>query len=217
MSCSSEQFNVPRGDVTNWRNQWNLGLSFRNGCCWRSYYSNNYNDNISFFTGLARRPKIEVFLARSNSRVGFEVKVQRNGIRRPSADCNGTQYDFEKQNHDAEKDFLQTKTAYFVYPFGIDQDPSKGAYIIQRDSMFRELNKFDTTIQASIHIRGKGFEMEKDYVLKTNLSGLRTKRLNQNELIRPENVTFSFEEIKEPSIWRRFLSSFGVTRTRIPK
>lgn len=83
--------------------------------------------------------------------------------------------------------------------------------------MFRELNKFYIAVKASIRMRGKGFEMEKDSVLKTNLSESRTKRLNQNVLVRPENVTFPFEEIKEPSFWRRFLSSFGVTRTRIPK
>jgi hypothetical protein len=75
----------------------------------------------------------------------------------------------------------------------------------------------DTTVQALIRIRGEGFEMEKDYVLTTNLSELRTKQLTPNELIRAEYVTLSLEEVKEPSLWRRFLSSFSVTRTRIPK
>lgn len=75
----------------------------------------------------------------------------------------------------------------------------------------------DTTVLASFRINGEGFKMEKDYVLTTNLSELRTKRLNPNELIRVENVTLSIEEVKEPSLWRRFLSSFSVTRTRIAK
>jgi hypothetical protein len=74
-----------------------------------------------------------------------------------------------------------------------------------------------TTFLASIRISGEGFKMEKDFVLTTNLSELRTKRLNPNDLIRAENVTFSLEEIKEPSLWRRLLSSFSVTRTRIAK
>jgi hypothetical protein len=59
--------------------------------------------------------------------------------------------------------------------------------------------------------------MEKEYVLTTNLSQLRTRRLNPNELIPAGNVIVSLEEVKEPSLWRRFLSSFSVTRTRIPK
>ena len=181
---------------------------------------NSYDASYTFFRERARRPKIEISISHSGSRVGFEVRVQRNGIRRPSADCNGTQYNFERQDHDGELDFLQVNIPYFVYPFGINQDPNKGgAYIVQWGSRHREINQFDTIpIQASIRISGEGFEMEKVYNLKSNLSDLQEKRLNPNEeLIRPENIIFSLEEIKEPSSWRRFLSSFSVTRTRIPK
>jgi hypothetical protein len=180
---------------------------------------NSYDASYTFFRGRARRPKIEISISHSGSRVGFKVRVQRNGIRRPSADCNGTQYNFERQDHDGELDFLQVNIPYFVYPFGINQDPNKGAYILQWGSRHREMNQFDTIpIQASIRISGEGFEMEKVYNLKSNLSDLREKRLNPNEeLIRPENITFSLEEIKEPSSWRRFLSSFSLTRSRIPK
>lgn len=78
--------------------------------------------------------------------------------------------------------------------------------------------KYDTAIQASIRITGDGFEMKKDYVLTTNLPDLRTNRLTQDELIRPDDVTITqLQEINEPSRWRKFLSSFSVTRTRIPK
>lgn len=189
------------------------------------YRTSKYSvDDISdtsytFFRERTRRPKIEISISHSGSRVGFEVRAQRNGIRRPSADCNGTQYKFERQDHDGELDFLQFNTPYFVYPFGINQDPNKGAYIVQWDSRHRQINQFDTTpIQASIRISGEGFEMEKEYNLKSNLLDLRKKRLNPNEgLVRPENITFSLEEVKEPSRWRRFLSSFSVTRSRIPK
>ncbi len=186
---------------------------------WRSYYSNNYNDNIPFFIGLARRPKIEVSLDRSDGRVGFQVTVRRNGIHKPYVECNGTEYNFEKQNHNAELDYLQVSTPYSFYPFAINQHQSVGAYIIQRTSRGVAPNNpnNDTTVLASFRINGEGFKMEKDYVLTTNLSELRTKRLNPNELIRVENVTLSIEEVKEPSLWRRFLSSFSVTRTRIAK
>jgi hypothetical protein len=181
--------------------------------------TNEYYDiSYTFFRERARRPKIDVSLARTeNGRVGFQVTVRRSGIRNPYVECNGTEYLFEKQNHDDENVFLQVNTYYSSYPFAIKQDHSKGAYIIQLNRKLREVEKFDTTIQASIHIRGEGFEMEKDYVLTSNLLDLRTKRLNSNELIRLENVTFSLEEIKEPSLWRRFLSSFSVTRSRIAK
>jgi hypothetical protein len=126
---------------------------------------------------------------------------------------------FEKQNHDGENVFLQFNTHYFVYPFAINQDYSVGAYITQFNKKRVAPNNpnNDTTIQASIRIRGEGFEVEKYYVLTTNLSELRTKRPSPNELIRPENVTFTLQEVKEQSFWRRFLSSFSVTRSRIPK
>ena len=185
----------------------------------RNSINDNYDTSYTFFSERARRPKINVSLARTeNGRVGFQIRVQRNGIRHPSADCNGTQYNFERQDHNAEIDFLQINTVYSFYPFAINQDPFKGAYIIQRDSRLRKIRNFDADdIQASIRIRGEGFEMEKDYDLTSNLLDLRTKRLNPNELIPAGNVKVSLEEIKEPSLWRRFLSSFSVTRTRIPK
>jgi hypothetical protein len=193
-----------------------LGFSLRNSG-WRSYYSNNYNDNISFFIELVRRPKVEVSPARSVDRVGFQTIVRRRGIRHPSADCNGIHYSFEKRDHDGESNFLNVNTPYSFYPFGIGQDQAIGAYISQMDKRSREVRRFDTTIQASIRINGEDFTWAKDYFLRTNLSELRASRLNANELIPTRNITFSLEEVKEPSLWRRFLSSFSVTRTRIPK
>jgi hypothetical protein len=193
-----------------------LGLSPRNSGWWR-YYSNNYNDNISFFIELVRRPKIEVSPARSVDRIGFQVIARRRGIRHPSADCNGTHYSFERQDHNGESNFLNVNMPYSFYPFGIGQDQYVGAYISQMDKRSREVRRFDTTIQASIRISGEDFTWTKDYVLRTNLSELRESRLNANELIPTKNITFSPEEVKEPSLWRRFLSSFSVTRTRIPK
>jgi hypothetical protein len=146
--------------------------------------TNEYYDiSYTFFRERARRPKIDVSLARTeNGRVGFQVTVRRSGIRNPYVECNGTEYLFEKQNHDDENVFLQVNTYYSSYPFAIKQDHSKGAYIIQLNRKLREVEKFDTTIQASIHIRGEGFEMEKDYVLTSNLLDLRTKRLNSKSL-----------------------------------
>jgi hypothetical protein len=186
---------------------------------WRSYYSNNYNDNIPFFIGLARRPKIEFSPARRVDLVGFRVTVRRNGIRHPSVECNEIEYPLEKQDHNSETVFLHVDTVYSFYPFAINQDHSVGAYIIQRTSRGVAPNNpnNDTTVLASFRISGEGFKIEKEYVLTTNLSQLRTRRLNPNELIPAGNVTVSLEEVKEPSLWRRFLSSFSVTRTRIPK
>lgn len=185
----------------------------------RNSINDNYDISYTFFRERVRLPKIDVSLARTeNGRVGFQIRVQRNGICHPSADCNGTQYNFEKLDHNAEIDFLQINTVYSFYPFAINQDPSKGAYIIEWDSRLRKIRSFDADdILASIRISGEGFKMEKEYVLTTNLLDLRTRRLNPNELIPAGNVTVSLEEVKEPSLWRRFLSSFSVTRTRIPK
>ena len=189
-----------------------MGYHYRN-------HRDSYSDNsISrpFFRERARRPKTDISPARYRSRLGFRVIVQRNAIPRPFAYCRGTRYNFEKEDRNDELEYLQVKPDYFVYPFVIQQDPSKGAYI-QQISRQKEIDKFlDTdTIHAPIRISGIGFEIEKDYILKTNLSELRTKRLNSDELA--EYVKLSLEEIKEPSLWRRFLSSFGVTRTPIPK
>lgn len=185
----------------------------------RDNINDNYDISYTFFRERARRPKIDLSPARSDGRIGFQVIVRRNGIGNPYVECNGTEYLFEKLNHNGENVFLQVNTPYSFYPFAINQDYSVGAYIIQRTSKQVVPNKpnNDTTVQALIRIRGEGFEMEKDYVLTTNLSELRTKRLTPNELIRAEYVTLSLEEVKEPSLWRRFLSSFSVTRTRIPK
>jgi hypothetical protein len=189
-----------------------LGYHYRNS---RTSYSDN-SISRPFFREWARRPKTDISPARDRSRLGFQVIVQRNVIPRPFAYCRGTRYNFEKEDRNDELEYLQVKPHYFVYPFVIQQDPSKGAYI-QQISKQKEVCKFhDTdTIHAPISIIGVGFEIEKDYNLKTNLSELRTKRLNSDELA--EYVTLSLEEIKEPSTWRRFLSSFSVTRTRIPK
>jgi hypothetical protein len=181
--------------------------------------NDNYDTSYTFFRERASRPKVEVSLARDVDRVGFRAVVQLNGIPRPSADCNGTQYNIERQNHNSEIDFIHVNTPYFVYPFGINQDQSVGAYITQFESRGRiSFNPNNaTTIQASIRISGEGFEMERDYVLRTNLSELRASRLNARELIHTRSITFSLEEVKEPSLWLRFLSSFIVARTRIPK
>lgn len=193
-----------------------MGYYHRNS---RNSYNDNYSISYTFFRDWAHLPKIEVSLARSDGRVGFQVIVRRNGIRKPYVECNGTEYPFEKQDHNSETVFLHADTRYSFYPFAINQDHSVGAYIIQRTSKEVAPNtpNDSTTFLASIRISGEGFKMEKDFVLTTNLSELRTKRLNPNDLIRAENVTFSLEEIKEPSLWRRLLSSFSVTRTRIAK
>jgi hypothetical protein len=179
--------------------------------------NDNYDTSYTFFRERARRPKTEVSATCSNSRVGFQIIVRRSGLHKPYVECNGTEYFFEKQNHDGENVFLRVNTPYSFYPFAIQQDLSLGAYLVQLDKKLRHINKYDTTIQALIRIIGEGFEIEKDYVLTSNLLDLRTKRLNPDELIHPENVTFSLEEVKEPSLWRKFLSSFSVTRTHIPK
>jgi hypothetical protein len=192
-----------------------LGYYYRNH---RASYSGN-STSYTFFRERARRSKVEISLAREPYKIGFQVIVQRNGIHHPSANCNGIQYNFERQSHDGEGVFLHVNTPYFVYPFGINQEPSKGPYIVQWDSRNREINQFDTTpIQVSIRISGEGFEMgKKEYNLKSNLVDLREKRLNPNENIRAENIAFSLEEIKEPSRWSKLKSSFSVSRTPIPK
>jgi hypothetical protein len=193
----------------------NIGVSYRNH---RVRYSGN-SASYTFFRGRRSRPKIEISSAHNGGWIGFQVIVRRNGINNPYVECNGIEYSFEKQNHDGENVLLRFNTCYFVYPFAIQQDRSKGAYIVQLNrKKLREVNKYDTAIQASIRITGDGFEMKKDYVLTTNLPDLRTNRLTQDELIRPEDVTITqLQEINEPSRWRKFLSSFSVTRTRIPK
>ena len=179
----------------------------------------NYSIGYTFFRERVSRPKIEVSLVRSVDRLGFQVTVQRNGIRRPSANCNVTQYNFERQDHIAEIDFLSVDTPYSFYPFAINQDLSVGAYVSQFDSnrVASTTPNTSTTFLASIRISGEHLTWAKDYVLRTNLSELRARRLIPNELIPTENVICSLEEIKEPSLWRRFLSSFSVTRTRITK
>ncbi len=181
--------------------------------------NNNFDTSYTFFRERRSRPKIKVSPARDGAWLGFQVIIRRNGISNPYVECNGIEYWFEKQNHDGENRFLRFNTRYFVYPFTVQQDRSKGAYIVQMNrKKLRVVNKYDSTVQASIHITGDGFEMKKDYDLTTNLPELRTKRLPQDALIRPEDVTITqLQEIKESSRWRRFLSSFGVTRTRIPK
>ncbi len=75
----------------------------------------------------------------------------------------------------------------------------------------------DIAVQASIRISGEGFKTDREYILRTNLSELRANRFDTNKLIPTGNVTVTLQEIKEPSLWRRFLSSFSVTRTPIPK
>jgi phage anti-repressor protein len=184
-------------------------------------YSCSYNDNSSisytFFRAWLRRPKIKVFAATRDGSVGFQVIVRRSGIHNPYVECNGIEYSFEKRFFVEEKGFLHENVPYSFYPFKIQQDQYVGAYIFQLHWKLGVVKNFDTTIRASIRIRGDGFKMEKDYIVRTNLSELRTKRLNPNEVIDAKDVRLSLEEIKEPSLWRRFLSSFSVTRSRIPK
>lgn len=213
LNYSSEQFH--RDSIIPWNKGWILGCHYRTN---KFSINNNYDTSYTFFRERARRPKVEISLAREVYRIGFRVIVQRNGISRPSATCNGIQYNLEKQNHDGEGTYLHVNTPYFVYPFGINQEPSKGAYIVQWDSRRRGTNQFDVTpIQVSIRISGEGFEMEKEYNLKSNLVDLREKRLDPNENIRPETIIFSLEEIKEPSRWDKLKSSFSIRRTPISK
>jgi hypothetical protein len=185
----------------------------RNSHSFNDNFSSIYKISSTFFSDLIRGRKIEVSFSRSFDRLGFQVIVQRRGIRHPSADCNGTQYLFEKQDHDSELNYLSVKTHYFFYPFAINQDQSVGAYIVQVKSNKVTLNPNDfTSIPASIRIIGEDFKKEKKYVLRTNLSELRAERHNTNDLIPTKKVTFSLEEVKEPSSWRR-LSSFRSKRS----
>ena len=63
-----------------------------------------------------------------------------------------------------------------------------------------------TTIAASVRITGEDFKKEKNYVLRTNLPDLRARRHNRNDLIPTQQITFSLEEVREGSPWRRLLS-----------
>jgi hypothetical protein len=88
--------------------------------------NNNYDTSYTFFRERASRPKVEISPARDVDRIGFRVLVQRNGIPRPSANCNRIQYNFERQNHNGETAYLQVNTPYFVYPFAITHAYSIG-------------------------------------------------------------------------------------------
>lgn len=187
---------------------------------WTNKYSidDNYDTAYTFFRKRRSRPKVEISPARRADLIGFKVKLQRNGIHNPHVVCNGISYPIERQDRNSETVYLQENTDYWFYPFAINQDPNKGAYIVQWDSRHREINQFDTTpIQVPIRIRGEGFKEEKDCNLESNLVDLREKRLNPNETIRPEDITFSLKEIKKPSRWSKLKSSFSVSRTPIPK
>jgi hypothetical protein len=173
----------------------------------------------TFFIALKCRRRVEVSLRHDGQSLGFQVAVRGSGISHPTANCNGIEYNFEKQNHNAETNYLHTDAPYSFCPFAINQDQAVGAYIVQRDSKGMAPNKpnNDIAVQASIRISGEGFKTDREYILRTNLSELRANRFDTNKLIPTGNVTVTLQEIKEPSLWRRFLSSFSVTRTPIPK